>query len=77
MTGESFYRDAKKAKRVKMMADGHKAVRDKDGKILKAAPYQSREAVPGRVQPDRRWFGNTRVISRMSSCSFGLFDLLN
>ena len=52
-----------------MMADGHKAVRDKDGKILKAAPYQSREAVPGRVQPDRRWFGNTRVISRMSCLS--------
>ncbi|KAF8603363.1 NGP1NT-domain-containing protein [Ceratobasidium sp. AG-I] len=63
--GENFYRDAKSAARVKML-NGGKAVRDKDGKIIKAAAFQKGEdeTKPGRVQPDRRWFGNTRVISQ-------------
>lgn len=46
------------------MLNGGKAVRDKDGKIIQAAAFQSKEATPGRIQPDRRWFGNTRVISQ-------------
>ncbi|KAG0148210.1 hypothetical protein CROQUDRAFT_41630 [Cronartium quercuum f. sp. fusiforme G11] len=63
--GENFYRDASKAKRVKMLSnDGGKAIRDKDGKIIKAAAFQSSDAPAGRIQPDRRWFGNTRVISQ-------------
>jgi nuclear GTP-binding protein len=54
----NFYRtDEKKVKRIKMLANGGKAIRDKDGKIIKEAEYQSKEVVPGRVQPDRRWFG--------------------
>ncbi|KAF8307673.1 NGP1NT-domain-containing protein [Clavulina sp. PMI_390] len=63
--GENFYRDAKSAARVKML-NGGKAVRDRDGKIIKAAAFQKGEdeTTPGRVQPDRRWFGNTRVISQ-------------
>ncbi|KAF7299124.1 Nucleolar GTP-binding protein 2 [Mycena indigotica] len=63
--GENFYRDAKKAARVKMLSGG-KPVRDKDGKIIQAAAFQKGEdeTKPGRVQPDRRWFGNTRVISQ-------------
>ncbi|CCO28708.1 guanine nucleotide binding protein-like 2 (nucleolar) [Rhizoctonia solani AG-1 IB] len=63
--GENFYRDAKSAARVKML-NGGKAVRDRDGKIVKAAAFQKGEdeVKPGRVQPDRRWFGNTRVISQ-------------
>ncbi|KAG8763614.1 GTPase required for pre-60S ribosomal subunit nuclear export and maturation [Ceratobasidium sp. 423] len=63
--GENFYRDAKAAARVKML-NGGKAVRDRDGKIVKAAAFQKGEdeTRPGRVQPDRRWFGNTRVISQ-------------
>ncbi|CAE6471337.1 unnamed protein product [Rhizoctonia solani] len=63
--GENFYRDAKAAARVKML-NGGKAVRDRDGKIIKAAAFQKGEdeTKPGRVQPDRRWFGNTRVISQ-------------
>ena len=40
-----------------MLSHGGKAIRDSDGKIVKAAPYQSNEVTPGRVQPDRRWFG--------------------
>lgn len=55
----NFYRkdDEKKIRRVKMVANGGKAIRDRDGKIIKEAEFQSKEAGPGRVQPDRRWFG--------------------
>lgn len=65
--GENFYRDAKGAKRVKLLSkDGiaSKGIRDRKGNLVKAAEFQSSEATPGRVQPDRRWFGNTRVISQ-------------
>nr|ODN97816.1 nucleolar GTP-binding protein 2 [Cryptococcus depauperatus CBS 7855] len=63
--GENFYRDAKAAAKVKML-NGGKAVRDRDGKIVQAAAFQKggKETEPGRVKPDRRWFGNTRVISQ-------------
>ncbi|KII94304.1 hypothetical protein PLICRDRAFT_27172 [Plicaturopsis crispa FD-325 SS-3] len=63
--GENFYRNAKQVSRLKML-NGGKPVRDKDGKIIQAAAFQKGEdeTKPGRVQPDRRWFGNTRVISQ-------------
>ncbi|KAJ7594059.1 NUC091 domain-containing protein [Mycena floridula] len=63
--GENFYRNAKQASRLKML-NGGKPIRDKDGKITQAAAFQKGEdeTKPGRVQPDRRWFGNTRVISQ-------------
>ncbi|KAJ9104555.1 GTPase required for pre-60S ribosomal subunit nuclear export and maturation [Naganishia friedmannii] len=63
--GENFYRDAKSASRVKML-NGGKAVRDKDGKVIQAAAFQTTEkdTEMGRIQADRRWFGNTRVISQ-------------
>ncbi|KAH9830464.1 NUC091 domain-containing protein [Rhodofomes roseus] len=63
--GENFYRNAKAVGRLKML-NGGKAVRDRDGKIIQAAAFQKGEdeTKPGRVQPDRRWFGNTRVISQ-------------
>ncbi|KAF8327933.1 NUC091 domain-containing protein [Cantharellus anzutake] len=53
------------ARRVKMLSGG-KPIRDKAGNIIKAAAFQKGEdeTSPGRVQPDRRWFGNTRVISQ-------------
>jgi nuclear GTP-binding protein len=56
--GENFYRNAKQVARAKMLTGG-KAVRDKDGNIIKAAAFQKGEGEtkPGRVQPDRRWFG--------------------
>lgn len=58
--GENFYRDAKTVNRLKMLSGG-KAVRDKDGKIIQAAAFQKGEdeTKPGRVQPDRRWFGES------------------
>lgn len=62
--GENFYRDAKAAARLKML-NGGKAVRDRDGKITKAAAFQAGEdeTKPGRVQPDRRWFGMLGMLS--------------
>lgn len=63
--GENFYRDAKKAKRVNLLSGkSGRAIRDADGKVIQAAEFQSTEVTPGRVQPDRRWFGNTRTISQ-------------
>lgn len=58
--GENFYRDAKKASKVKMLTGG-KPVYGKDGKIVQAAAFQKGEedAKPGRIQPDRRWFGTS------------------
>ncbi|KAL3309845.1 Nucleolar GTP-binding protein 2 [Cichlidogyrus casuarinus] len=43
-----------------------KAKRNEDGKIIKPAPFQSRlpSGTMARVEPNRRWFGNTRVISQ-------------
>ncbi|TFY73281.1 hypothetical protein EWM64_g10730, partial [Hericium alpestre] len=69
--GENFYRNAKEVKRLKMLSGG-KPVRDKDGKIIQAALFQKGEdeTKPGRVQPDRRWFGNTRVISQTALDQF-------
>src|ERR1700733_4572836 len=56
--GENFYRNAKQVSRLKMLSGG-KPIRDKDGKIVQAAAFQKGEdeTKPGRVQPDRRWFG--------------------
>jgi nuclear GTP-binding protein len=58
--GENFYRNAKQAARVKMLQGG-KPVYDRDGKIKQAALFQKGEdeTQPGRVQPDRRWFGQS------------------
>ncbi|GJN89603.1 hypothetical protein Rhopal_002590-T1 [Rhodotorula paludigena] len=78
--GENFYRDAKSAKRVNLLSGkSSKAIRDKDGKIIKAAEFQSSEVTPGRVQPDRRWFGNTRTISQTALDHFreSLKDKIN
>ena len=43
------------------MLNGGKAVRDRDGKIVQAAAFQKgeKDAPPGRVKPDRRWFGGS------------------
>jgi len=43
-----------------------KAKRNRKGEIIRAAPYQSTldSGTQARVQPDRRWFGNTRTITQ-------------
>ncbi|KAK4152535.1 NUC091 domain-containing protein [Chaetomidium leptoderma] len=67
--GENFYRSAKKVKTLNMFKDG-KAIRNKDGKIVQAASYQSRDVPKAVVEPNRRWFTNTRVISQDTLKSF-------
>lgn len=52
-----------------MFKDG-KAQRNAEGKITKAASYQSRDAPVARIEPNRKWFGNTRVISQEALTSF-------
>lgn len=61
--GENFYRDAKKVQHLNMYKQG-RAIRNKKGEIIQAAALQSTDAPTARVDPNRRWFGNTRVISQ-------------
>ncbi|KAL2016359.1 hypothetical protein VTK56DRAFT_3817 [Thermocarpiscus australiensis] len=67
--GENFYRSAKKVKTLNMYKDG-KAIRNREGKIVKAASYQSKEVPKAVIEPNRRWFTNTRVISQDTLKSF-------
>ena len=52
-----------------MFKDG-KAQRNARGDITKAASFQSREKPKARIEPNRKWFGNTRVISQDALNSF-------
>ncbi|MFH4977293.1 hypothetical protein AB6A40_004002 [Gnathostoma spinigerum] len=49
-----------------LMYKNSKPIRDSKGKITKAAPFQERLAsgTVARVEPNRKWFGNTRVIGQ-------------
>ncbi|KAK0748306.1 NUC091 domain-containing protein [Apiosordaria backusii] len=67
--GENFYRSAKKVKTLNILKEG-KAIRNKDGKVVKAASFQSRERPKAVIEPNRRWFSNTRVISQDTLTSF-------
>lgn len=55
-----------------LMYKGGKPVRDKTGRIVKAAAYQSKlpSGTVARVEPNRRWFGNTRVITQKALQTF-------
>jgi len=62
-------RSAETIQRLKMYSNG-KPIRDKKGKITGGtfmmedrAGDRKIDASTGRIQPDRRWFGNTRVVS--------------
>ncbi|GMT27201.1 hypothetical protein PFISCL1PPCAC_18498 [Pristionchus fissidentatus] len=48
------------------MYKNFKAIRDKEGKIKVAAPFQAwhNAGTVARVEPHRKWFGNTRVIGQ-------------
>ena len=63
--GENFYHKGNKLKTLKMRQEG-KPIRDKKGNIIKAAAFASSvpDAALMRIQPDRRWFGNTRVVGQ-------------
>ncbi len=63
--GTNFYHTGAKLKLLQMRRGG-KACRDSRGRIVQDAKFQKStpDAPVARVQPDRRWFGNTRVISQ-------------
>ncbi|KAJ1960346.1 GTPase required for pre-60S ribosomal subunit nuclear export and maturation [Dipsacomyces acuminosporus] len=63
LKGENFYRDRKKVQYINMLRGG-KAKYDRKGNLVKAADFQSKEAGPARIEPNRKWFGNTRVIGQ-------------
>ncbi|KAG8159529.1 hypothetical protein KVR01_010166 [Diaporthe batatas] len=67
--GENFYRDAKRVKQLNVFKEG-KAQRNAKGEITKAASYQSRDIPTARVEPNRKWFSNSRVISQESLSAF-------
>ncbi|PQE32618.1 nucleolar gtp-binding 2 protein [Rutstroemia sp. NJR-2017a WRK4] len=67
--GENFYRSAKKVKTLNMYKDG-KAQHNAAGKVTKAASFQSREKPVARIEPNRKWFTNSRVIGQDALNSF-------
>jgi len=69
LKGENFYRDASKVKKLNMYKEG-KPVRNAKGEIVKAAAFQSKEIPKARVEPNRRWFGSTRVIAQDALAEF-------
>lgn len=52
-----------------MFKDG-KARRNAQGEITVAASYQSRDLPTARIEPNRKWFANSRVISQEALTSF-------
>ncbi len=59
--GAHGIRSAATVRRLNMYNDRPK--RDKKGKVISQS-FQSKELPNSRIQPDRRWFGNTRVIGQ-------------
>jgi len=64
-------RDRATIKRLKMYKN-FKAKRDKTGKIIAPAPFQHQlqSGTMARVEPNRKWFGNTRVVTQNALQSF-------
>ena len=62
--GENFYTDKAKLTRQKLLKGG-KPIRNKNGEIIKDAPFAKKTADSPvvRIEPNRKWFGNTRTMS--------------
>lgn len=69
--GNTNMRDKATINRLKMYKN-FKAKRDKAGKIIQPAPFQSwlPSGSVARVEPNRKWFGNTRVITQNALQTF-------
>ncbi len=67
--GENFYRTAKQARALKVSKEAGPQ-RNAEGQITKAAPFQSRDIPTAGVEPNRKWFQNSRVISTESLKAF-------
>lgn len=64
-------RDSSTIKRL-LVYKNFKPIRNKEGKVVKTAPYQSYNAAGtmARVQPSRMWFGNTKTVTQSSLQKF-------
>ena len=67
--GENFYRSAKRVKTLNMFKSGD-PTRNAAGEITQTAVFQGKEKPNARVEPNRKWFTNTRVISQDALSSF-------
>ncbi|VDI76203.1 nuclear GTP-binding protein [Mytilus galloprovincialis] len=69
--GGTNMRDRSTIKRLKMYKN-FKAKRNRSGEIIKAAPFQSwlPSGSVARVEPNRKWFGNTRVVTQTALQNF-------
>lgn len=67
--GENFYRSGARVKTLNQFKEG-RPERNANGEITKAASFQSREKPSARVEPNRKWFTNTRVISQDALTNF-------
>eukprot|EP00038_Savillea_parva_P006680 m.165190 g.165190 ORF g.165190 m.165190 type:complete len:734 (-) comp12529_c0_seq1:968-3169(-) len=58
--------------RLKMYRSGGRAIRAKNGQVIKPMPFQSwtPSGTMARIEPNRRWFGNTRVIGQKELSTF-------
>jgi len=71
LTGVSKARDKSTIKRLQMYRN-FKAKRDKTGKIVRPAPFQSKfaDGTVARVEPNRKWFGNIKVVGQSALQKF-------
>ncbi|XP_046657196.1 nucleolar GTP-binding protein 2-like [Daphnia pulicaria] len=71
LRGVSKARDKATIKRLQMYRN-FKAKRDESGKVIRPAPFQSKFAsgTVARVEPNRRWFGNVRVVGQSALQKF-------
>ncbi|SZE99298.1 unnamed protein product [Blumeria hordei] len=67
--GENFYRSAKKVKTLNRLTEG-RARRNAAGKVTIAAKFQSTQVPVARVEPNRKWFTNSRVIGQDALTAF-------
>ncbi|EKD13630.1 uncharacterized protein L3040_005118 [Drepanopeziza brunnea f. sp. 'multigermtubi'] len=68
--GENFYRSAKKAKLLKTMNDTGTGKHNAAGELTQAAKFQSKSVPVARIEPNRKWFTNSRVIGQDALNSF-------
>lgn len=69
--GDTHLRDRATIRRLQMYKGG-KPTRDKTGKIIKPAVYQSAQpsGTRARVAPNQKWFGNTRTVTQANLQKF-------
>merc|ERR1711939_633942 len=68
--GENFYRTGKQAKTLKMFKDTGSGRHNAAGDLTRSAQFQSKQVPVARIEPNRKWFTNSRVIGQDALNSF-------